>query len=409
MTHSYDFIALGGGAAGFFAAITAAESNPTLKILIVEKNREVLEKVRISGGGRCNVTHACFIPKDLVKFYPRGHKELVGPFHKFAPGDTMAWFESRGVPLKIEDDNRVFPQSDSSESIANCLIGSAKKGGVEIVTTTKIEHISEIEGGWRLTSQRGEVFQTQNLLVAAGSHTPTWNLLNGLGLKLVEPCPSLFTFEIKDERLFELQGISLENTHVQITSLSGKFEGQGPLLITHRGLSGPGILKLSAWAARELAEVGYKFKIKVNFRGFYNPQETIEELNELKLEKSKQNILTTGQMGIPQRLWAKLCLAAGIKADKRWADMSKGEINGLATQLCAATFDVLGKNTNKDEFVTAGGVDLSEIDFKAFCSKKYPNLYLAGEVLNIDALTGGFNFQAAWTGGYLVGKAVAGE
>ncbi len=403
----YDIIIIGGGAAGFFTAINAAEINPKLNIVILERGKNVLEKVRISGGGRCNVTHACFTPKELSKFYPRGEKELLGPFHTFCSGDTVEWFEKRGVELKIEDDGRMFPTSDSSESIIDCFVRLIKKYNISVLTGTRIDNIfppNEKNKSWKITTQDTD-YQANKLVVAAGSSLSVWQLMAKLGHTIVPPVPSLFTFNIKDIRLKELLGISVERVSVEIPQLRQRSEG--PLLITHWGLSGPGILRLSAWAARELHDLKYQFTLKVNWLFLENIEDTKEEINNFKLQLSKKSVVTYSPFGLPLRLWKRFCEAANIKDTHNWADLNKVQVQDLAAQLVDCQFKVNGKSTFKEEFVTAGGVDLKEIDFKNFSSKIHPTLHIIGECLNIDAITGGFNFQAAWTGGYLTAKKVS--
>lgn len=398
-------IVIGGGAAGFFAAIRAAELNQDAEITILERGKNVLEKVKISGGGRCNVTHACWTPAELVKNYPRGAKELLGPFSRFACGDTVDWFEKRGIELKIEDDGRMFPVTDDSQTIIDCLWESAIRAGVKILTQTRVKHFDfSINNNWKIITEEKE-FITDKLLLATGSNPFIWKSLLAMGHQLVLPVPSLFTFNIQDERIQDLPGISVPEALVQVNNT--KLSAKGPLLITHWGMSGPAILKLSAWGARALADLNYDFTIQVNWVN--QKAEVVEEaLLALKSEHPKKQIFANPQFGLTTRLWKNLVVAAQIPEEKRWADISKKEMQSLVNQLCNASFSVKGKSTFKEEFVTAGGVDLKEVNFKTFESKLFPNLYFAGEVLNIDALTGGFNFQAAWTGGWIAGTALAG-
>ena len=406
-TSSCHFLVIGGGAAGFFAAIRAAECRPSEKVVILEKSRDVLQKVKVSGGGRCNVTHACFDPRELVKHYPRGSKALLGPFNRFQPGDTVAWFEQRGVRLKAEEDGRMFPVTDSSQTIINCLMESASKAGVQVLTGENVLQITPPKspgGTWQVASQSGTVFQTKKIMVATGSSPRIWELLRELGHTIVPPVPSLFTFNIKDARLTGLMGLSVPSAAVRV--LGEKLAATGPLLITHWGMSGPGILRLSAWGARILAEKNYKFDIEVSWLN-YTPDEMAEELTEAKLASPKKMVAAQNPFPtLPRRLWESLVAAAGIATDLRWADLSKEKLRKLATELGAGRYHVSGKSTFKEEFVTAGGIDLDEVNFKNFESKIHPGLHFAGEVLDIDAITGGFNFQAAWTGGWLVGSAV---
>ncbi|MGB5462499.1 MAG: NAD(P)/FAD-dependent oxidoreductase [Aureibaculum sp.] len=397
-------VIIGGGAAGFFTAITVAETNPNLEVIILEKGNKVLQKVKVSGGGRCNVTHACFDPKVLVEFYPRGRKELLGPFHQFMTGDTMEWFESRAVKLKIEVDNRVFPISNSSQTIIDCLMKSAEKAGVVLKLNQKVDAISKVNNQFKIVSST-EMFLADKLVITTGSNPKFWNIIEGLGHTIVAPVPSLFTFKISDERLEEIPGISVTNATISIVGFP--LEIAGPLLITHWGMSGPAVLKLSAFGARFLAEKNYQYNIHVNWLS--KPFNTVlNELKALKIEQPKKHVqLKSVFQEIPRRLWEKLVLGAEIKNDARWADLSNKQLENLANQLTKTVLNANGKTTFKEEFVTAGGIDLKEIDFKRFESKIHKNLFFAGEVLNIDAVTGGFNFQNAWTGGYIAGKAMA--
>jgi len=396
-------IVVGGGAAGYFAAINAAELNTELEVVILEGSNKVLQKVKVSGGGRCNVTNACFTPNELIEFYPRGKKELLGPFHKFMASDTMEWFENRGVPLKIEDDNRVFPESNSSQTIVDCFLESAKNAGVVLKTSTRVDSIKKNEDRF-IVKTNSEEFYADYVLIAAGSNGKVWKMAEDLGHKVVPPVPSLFTFNIKDERLKDIPGISVPKASVKI--INSKLKEQGPLLITHWGLSGPGILKLSAWGALELFEKEYQFEIEVNW--FSKRFEFVVELlkSEKKKNSKKQVMLRSVFEEIPKRLWFKLVAASEISETAQWAQLSNIQLDNLANQLTRCRFKVTGKSTFKDEFVTAGGVDLKEINFKRFESKLHKNLFFAGEVLNIDAITGGFNFQNAWTGGWIVANSV---
>lgn len=404
----YDLIVIGGGAAGFFTAINAAEKNKNLRIAILDRGREVLQKVKVSGGGRCNVTHACFDPATLINFYPRGNQELLKPFQKFNPTNTIEWFESRGVKIKKEADGRMFPVSNSSQSIIDCFLEACRKNRIEIITNTRVESIDSTNDGWQINAIGDRHYQTKKLMIATGSDTAIWKLLQNLGINIVPAVPSLFTFNIKDERIQDLMGISVENVVCQLKSPKIKslstFSSNGAALITHWGLSGPAILKLSAWAARELNEVNYEFDVIVNWLGKTEAEKVRLYLHQQIINQPKKNVLANSEFGISIRLWKSLCTAAGIGEYQKWAETGKKHIAKLVEQLTACQFKVNGKSTFKEEFVTAGGVDLSEIDFEKFCLKKYPNLYMAGEVLNIDAITGGFNFQAAWTGGWIAAQ-----
>ncbi|HLW31280.1 MAG TPA: NAD(P)/FAD-dependent oxidoreductase [Aequorivita sp.] len=399
-----DVVIIGGGAAGFFTAINLAEGNPNLKIVLLERGKEVLTKVKISGGGRCNVTHAEFLPKELSQNYPRGEKELLGPFHSFMTGDTFEWFEKRGVTLKIEEDGRVFPISDSSQTIIDCFLFESRRLGVEVLLNQAVRHIQKKEDSFTITTTT-DSFSAKKIVVATGSNPKVWKLLEGLGHSVVPPVPSLFTFNIKDGRIADLSGVAT-NAKIKLLDVAGKsiLENSGPLLITHWGMSGPAILKLSAWGARLLAPVNYRFKIEVNWLENISESEVLEELKTLKDEFGKQTISKYAQFQLPKRLWQSLLKAAGISESLIWADATRENLQNIANQLSTSIFEVDGKSTFKEEFVTAGGVDLKEVNFKTFESRICQDLYFAGEVLNIDAITGGFNFQNAWTSGFIVAQ-----
>lgn len=400
MNANYDVIIIGGGAAGFFTAINIAENNSKLKIAILERGKEVLSKVRVSGGGRCNVTHACFIPNELVKFYPRGEKELKGPFHQFCSGDTIEWFERHGVELKIEDDGRMFPVTDSSQTIIDCFQLAVKKLGIDVLTGQSVQSLFRGEDYWKVETTQ-ETFKTSKIVMATGSNPKMWEMMQTLGHSIVPPVPSLFTFNIKDLRIKDLMGVSAQAT---VKVKDSRLQASGPLLITHWGMSGPGILRLSAWGARELFAKNYQFVLQVNWLNDLDFEETAELLRELKMEHAKKGIVKKSPFDFPNRLWESLVLASGISAETKWADLSRKQLDDLATQLVNGSYPVNGKSTFKEEFVTAGGIDLKEINFKTMESKIVPDLYFAGEILDIDAITGGFNFQNAWTGGFLVAK-----
>ncbi len=403
--HCFDVIIVGGGASGFFSAIQLAQQVPDIRIAILERGKEVLAKVKISGGGRCNVTHACFIPDVLTKFYPRGERELRGPFHAFCTGDIMEWFEERGVGLKIEEDGRVFPESNSSQTIIDCFLQEADKAGIKIVKQTVVQNIQKGEGDkWKLETTGGD-FECSQLVMATGSNTKVWELATSLGHTVVPPVPSLFTFNIKDERIKDLMGVSVPMVTLKVKGTS--LKASGPLLITHWGMSGPAILRLSAWGARELYDLDYRFSIQVNWLHEKAFDEVLEELMDFKLELAKRNIIKKAPYELTNRLWEKLVLASGISNDAKWADIGKKQLVKLAEQLTQGVFGVNGKSTFKDEFVTAGGIDLKEVNFKTMESKMKDNLYFTGEILNIDAITGGFNFQNAWTTGFLAAQAIA--
>ena len=400
MNTNFDIIIVGGGAAGFFTAINIAEKNSRLKIAILERGKEVLNKVRISGGGRCNVTHACFVPNELVKNYPRGEKELRGPFNTFCSGDTIEWFEKRGIELKIEDDGRMFPVSNSSQTIIDCFLSEAQKHGIQVLINQSVQSIFKANDYWKVETNH-ENFACEKLILSTGSNPKIWDLLQEKGHNVVAPVPSLFTFNIKDKRIKDLMGLS---AFANVKVKNSKLEESGPLLITHWGMSGPGILKLSAWGAIELAAKNYQFAIEVNWLNDLTTNEVLETLKELKIEHAKKAVSKKSPFDFPNRLWESLVLASDIDADTKWADLSKNQLQNLANQLTKGEFQVNGKSTFKEEFVTAGGIDLKEINFKTMESKLHENLFFAGEIVNIDAITGGFNFQNAWTSGFVLAQ-----
>jgi hypothetical protein len=400
-------VVIGGGAAGFFGALALAERKTGARVLLLEKSNKTLQKVRVSGGGRCNVTHACFDPRQLTTYYPRGGKELYGPFTRFGPSETIEWFAERGVRLKTEADGRMFPDTDSSQTIIDCLGQNASKLGIEVRTGTRVDRLEQqTDGRWRLVlGNQDTSILADRVLVTTGSSSSTWNALEQQGIAIVSAVPSLFTFNTKDTRLKDLSGISVPSALLQVEGST--FRSEGAVLITHWGLSGPGILKLSAWGARHFHELNYRFNLIINWLGKWSVEKICQELTELKTQAPKKQVLSNPQWQIPSRLWQQLTAAAGIDAGMRWADLPKKLLHQLATELGAGKFPINGKSTFKEEFVTAGGVELKSIDFKTFESKQLPGLYFAGEVLNIDAVTGGFNFQAAWTGGWIAGNAIA--
>ena len=398
MNSNFDIILVGGGAAGFFTAINIVEENPKLKVAILERGSEVLQKVRISGGGRCNVTHACFEPNELVKFYPRGEKELRGPFHQFCSGDTIEWFEKHGVELKIEADGRMFPVSNSSQTIIDCFLEATNKLGIAVLTGQSVQSIFKKDTHWKIETQN-ENYVTEKLILATGSNPKVWEMLQKFGHAIVSPVPSLFTFNIKDSRIKELPGVAAQ---VTVKVKDTKLTSTGPLLITHWGMSGPAILKLSAWGARVLHDKNYQFTIFVNWLNDAEKDEVENKLKELKQEHAKKSVSKKSPFELTNRLWESLVLASGIEPETKWADLSKIQLQSLVNQLINGTFQVNGKSTFKEEFVTAGGIDLKEINFKTMESKLHEHLYFAGEIVNIDAITGGFNFQNAWTSGFIV-------
>ena len=398
-----DVIIIGGGAAGFFAAINIAINNSKLKILVLERGNEGLQKVKISGGGRCNVTHAEFIPSDLCSNYPRGNKELLGPFHNFMTTDTIKWFEERGVEMKTEKDGRIFPVSNNSQTIIDCFLNEVHSKKIEVLYNHSVKSFKKNGESWILHTQE-KTFSASKILISTGSNRNMWNMLKELNHTIVEPVPSLFSFNIDDKRISSIPGITINDVEIKV--LNSKISSQGPLLITHKGLSAPSILKLSAFGALEFASLGYKFSISVNFLKI-SVLECLEKLKTFKNNLSKKRVSKLSPFGIPIRLWKELAAYSRIKEEKTWAELNNEDLQSLAKQLTSSIFKVTGKSTFKEEFVTAGGIDLKEINFKTFESKLHDNLFFAGEILNIDAVTGGFNFQNAWTGAYIAAKSIS--
>ena len=391
-------IIIGGGASGFF---TAANIDTKLyDVTILEQNSDVLQKVKISGGGRCNVSHACFDPRELVQFYPRGNKELLSVFTKFQPGDTMNWYEEHGVALKIEDDNRIFPESNSSQSIIDCLVNECRKKNVKILTKQTVTEILPQENGYKIHTTDQNYF-ADYVVFSTGSSPKAFKILEKLGHQIIAPVPSLFTFNIKNEILKDLMGTSFQYVDIEIPKLN--LEESGSLLITHWGLSGPAILKLSAWGARELAALKYQFEIIVNFIGTAS-EDALEIFKNFKENEPKKSIGQAKIFDITNRFWQRILFVSGIDTTKQLANINNKEMQKIIENLCCCRMNVTGKSTFKEEFVTAGGVDLKEMDFKTMKSKKLPNFYISGEVLNIDAVTGGFNFQACWSEGWLIAQ-----
>ena len=431
-------IIVGGGAAGFFAAITCAEASPDAEVTVLERTPHFLTKVRISGGGRCNVTHRLFEPRELTKRYPRGERALIAPYQRFQASDTVEWFESRGVKLKTEADGRMFPITDSSETIINCLLGEARRRGVKLVANCGVEKIERIERSadshvraiiepsvmpalavadehadsavraplFRLTLANGEILECDRVLLATGGcRTPALGQLAvSLGHTLEPPVPSLFTFHIATPWLHELAGVALESVEASVPGTG--LRERGALLVTHWGLSGPVILRLSAWGARALHELDYKFLLHVNWL----PDRPVEQLaRDLQTRRNCQAaklVVNFPIAPLTARLWEQLVLAAGIARDTRWSVLSSAQQHRLIQQIARSEFQVAGKSLNKDEFVTCGGVRLKEVDFKTMQSRVCPGLFFAGEVLDVDGITGGFNFQAAWTTGWIAGHAL---
>jgi predicted Rossmann fold flavoprotein len=406
MSTAQRILVIGGGAAGFFAAITSAEK-PDTQVFLYEATPHLLSKVKISGGGRCNVTHACFEPEQLVKNYPRGGRELLGAFHRFQPRDTLAWFNTRGVETKTEEDGRMFPTSDNSESIVNALHEAAQKNQVKILIQRGVKTIQYLKEKFEVELNSGEMELFDKVIIATGGNKSSGGLAmaESFGHTIIPPVPSLFTFHIQDHRLTDLSGLSVEK--VKVKAGGTKLTTEGPLLLTHWGMSGPAILKLSAWGAREFAEFNYNFTIEINWVPEFTQLALTKTLNEIRIAEARKQIATFSPVPIPQRLWERLLIAAEINPTTPWAHINNQQLDKLYKQLTQAEFKVTGKSMFKDEFVTCGGVKLSEINFKTMESRKQPGLFFAGEVLDIDGVTGGFNFQNAWTTGWLAGQAAA--
>lgn len=406
-TKPREIAVVGGGAAGFFAALSAAEGDPSARVTIYERGNRFLTKVKISGGGRCNVTHGCFDPAVLATHYPRGSRELRAAFHRWQPRDTVECFRERGVALKTEADGRVFPVTDDSQTIIDCFFQSARKAGILILNGIGLADLATIpEGGFVLRLSNGETAFANAVCLAAGSlkASPLLDCLKRLGHTVEPLVPSLFAFNVKDPRLEGLAGLSVPNARVRI--LPRSEPRSGPLLVTHRGLSGPAVLRLSAWEARTLAEQGYRFAIAVNWLGEDSREKLRETFSTLRKSKGKSAIKSTSGDFVPRRLWERLVTAAGIDPSTPWARLTRDQEAALIEQLLNGRYEVDGKTTNKEEFVTAGGVRLKEVDFRTMESRIVPGLYFAGECLDLDGITGGFNFQAAWTTGYIAGEAM---
>ncbi|MEL7835226.1 NAD(P)/FAD-dependent oxidoreductase [Fodinibius sp. Rm-B-1B1-1] len=410
MPNSQKIAVVGGGAAGFFAAVNTARLHPNLQVTIFEKSREVLSKVRISGGGRCNVTHHCFDPEVMSKAYPRGSRELRWAFEQFQPADTVSWFEDRGIDLKTEDDGRMFPTTDDSATIINCLKREAQKHNVDVYNRYRVEAITPTKNQQFILSikkQESQIFDAVVIATGGSNRRSTYQWLEELEHSIVEPVPSLFTFNFKEKIFEDLAGIAIEHGSVNIKDTS--FEHHGPILITHWGLSGPAVLKTSAWAARYLHNQEYSFTINVNWLHPNKPHEVQEELKTLREKNARKTAQKQNVFPIPNRLWIRFLELANIAPTMRWAELSNQQIHDLTQELVNAQYDIEGKTTYKDEFVTSGGIPLDEINMGTMESQKVPNLYFAGEVLNIDGITGGYNFQSAWTTGWIAAQNIGGE
>ena len=400
-------IVAGGGAAGFFCAVNAARLNPHLHVVIAEKTNKLLSKVKISGGGRCNLTHACYDINDMAAHYPRGKNFVKKSFHQFFTKDTIQWFEERGVAIKKEADGRMFPQSDSSQSVIECLLREANNYGVEILLNTEVAGIIKKENNFELRLKSGKMLQADYLCLATGGYPKAilFDWLKSTGHSIENPVPSLFTFNLLEHPIGSLMGISVPRVKVKIKGT--KLEQEGALLITHWGLSGPAVLKLSAWGAKELAKMNYEFVVMVNWLPGFTEQSMKEKLQQLRATAASQKIISKNIFMLPSRLWEFLCLQIGIGIEMRWADLPTAILNKLVKQLCAMEMNVKGKTTFKEEFVTAGGICLQEVNPQTMQSKILPGLYFAGEILDVDGVTGGFNFQHAWTSGFIAAVNIA--
>ncbi|MGC9524839.1 MAG: NAD(P)/FAD-dependent oxidoreductase [Limnospira sp.] len=397
-----EIIVIGGGAAGFFGAIACRETHPHTHVTLLEAGKTPLAKVRISGGGRCNVTHACFDAVQFVRNYPRGGKALRGAFSRFQAKDTVDWFTRRGVRLKTEADGRMFPITDDSETIVNCLMNAAKTAGVNLRTRAAAAAVEKGDNGFEVSLRTGEVLRCDRLLFATGSSPAGYRWATDLGHKIIPPVPSLFTFNIADKPLRELAGVSVETVNLQLPG--AKLSQTEPLLITHWGISGPAVLKLSAWGARFLQECRYQTPLIVDWLPSLNMEQLRDLLSETKGKFPKRSLFSHSPINLPRRLWQYLILRLEIDEKKRWAELSKKELNRLMEELKRGRYQINGKGVFKEEFVTCGGVSLKDVDFKTMESRRCPGLYFAGEILDIDGVTGGFNFQNAWTTGWLAGK-----
>ena len=400
-------VVIGGGAAGFFCAVNAARMHPSLEVILLEKTGKLLSKVKVSGGGRCNVTHACFTIADMVRNYPRGANFLKKTFHQFFTTDTIQWYADRGVQLKKEDDGRMFPVTNSSQSIIDCLMKEANRYGVEIRMNSDVKSMKYEAGQFTLELADSRLLTADFVVIACGGYhkLSQFSWLQQLGHTIAEPVPSLFTFNMPGNAITQLMGVSVPDAAIKIAG--SNLSAKGPLLITHWGLSGPGVLRLSAWGARQLATDNWQFGIIINWLPEYNEQSLREYMQQLRFDIASQKIANKNPFNLPQRLWQYLLQQSGIDEDKRWADLPAKEQNKLITNCCAQEFKVQGKTTFKEEFVTAGGIQLPEVDANTMQSKVVPHLYFAGEILDVDGITGGFNFQHAWTSGFIAAKAIA--
>lgn len=401
-------VVIGGGAAGLFCAVNAARMNRNLHVILLEKTSKLLSKVKISGGGRCNVTHALFDIGEMSKRYPRGQNFVKKTFHQFFTTDTIGWFEERGVKLKAEKDGRMFPVTDSSQTVIDCLMHEANKYGVEIRMNADVKGVRAEGGKFELDLAGLRPLFCDFVVLATGGYPKAcmFDWLKNLGHTFSEPVPSLFTFNLPKHPVTELMGVSVEKAKVKIEG--SKLVEEGPVLITHWGLSGPAILRLSAWGARQLALCNWQFTVHINWLPTQNEQSVKELFQALRKAHAAKKIVNQNTVGLPARLWTFLLTQSGINDEMRFADLPSKAENTLIRNLVDYTVEVKGKTTFKDEFVTAGGIALPEVDANTMMSKKHPNLFFAGEILDVDGITGGFNFQHAWTSGWIAAKTIAG-
>ena len=401
-------VVAGGGAAGFFGAISAAEKNPRASVVLLERGAHLLAKVRISGGGRCNVTHACYDPRELSRRYPRGEKALIGPLTRFGPEETVAWFASRRVKLKTEADGRMFPVTDSSQTVIECLTQAAREAGINVTTQSGIQSVAtRREGGFLLKLSTGSEMDCHRLLWATGGCGQGPHPLTTLGHRLNPPVPSLFTFHLAEDWIRSLAGLSVQDAKISVPNLD--LEERGPVLFTHEGLSGPAVLRLSAWGARPMHEQKYHFPLSLNWIPGQSLEKSRQEIQNRRQLQGAKTLYRSGWPPLPSRLWEELCRSAGIISDERWSKFSREKEMLLLKKIHETKLQVVGKSMNKEEFVTCGGIPLEEVDMRTMESRKVPGLYFAGETLDIDGITGGFNFQAAWTTAWIAGQSIAGD
>jgi len=405
-------VVIGGGAAGIFCAVNAARIDPSLQVIVLEKTGKLLSKVKVSGGGRCNVTHACYDIGEMMKKYPRGGQFVRKAFHQFFTSDTIRWFAERGVELHTESDGRMFPISNSSQTIIDCLMSEAGVQGVDIRMHAEVVRVEMREagaGGFRVHLASGQVLEANAVCIACGGYpkSASFEWIRALGHTIEDPVPSLFTFNMPGNGITKLMGLSVPEARVKIAG--SKLQEKGPLLITHWGMSGPAVLRLSAWGARELAVNEYKFTALVNWTGELSEQQVRERLQQVRFEWAAQKVASKNPFALPARLWEYALEVSGVRGDLRWSDLPAKEANKLVSFLAAGAFPVSGKTTFKEEFVTAGGVRLAEVDPSTMQSRKAPGLFFAGEILDVDGVTGGFNFQHAWTSGWIAAKTIAGN